>query len=66
MLNLQETIALNNLEHAIDNAKEIGCSTNNNDCSSCPFRCDGENGIGFSCAIMKMEHILNYLNSNRE
>ena len=65
MLNLQETIALNNLEHAINNAKETGCDCNGNDCTVCPFRYDGEHG-GYDCTIGKMERLLNYITDNLE
>lgn len=65
MLNLQETIAINNLEHAINNAKFIGCDCNGKDCTVCPFRYDGENG-GYYCVIGKMERLLNYITDNME
>ena len=63
MLNLQETIALNNLEHAINNASEIGCDSTGKDCTVCPFRYDGENG-GYSCIIWKMRRLLDYIRDN--
>ena len=62
MLNLQETIALNNLEHAINNAIEIGCDYNRKDCIICPFRYDG----GCDCTIREMERLLNYIKDNLE
>ena len=65
MLNLQETCALNNLEHAIKNAKETGCYCNGNYCHSCTFRYDGENG-GSDCVLEKMERLLNYITDNLE
>ena len=65
MLNLQETIAINNLEHDINNAKFIGCDCNEKDCTVCPFRYAGEHG-GYGCTIGKMERLLNYIMDNLE
>ena len=59
MLNLQETITLNNLETSLENAHTIGCECNGMDCSICPFHYDGDNGGGYSCVIAKMQYYLN-------
>lgn len=65
MLNLQETIALNNLEHAINNASEIGCDSTEKDCSICPFRYTSDDGgFSYSCTIWKMRRLLDYIRDN--
>lgn len=63
MLNLQETCALNNLEHAIENAKETGCDCNGQNCYDCPFEYKGENG-GYDCVLEKMKRLLDYVKQN--
>lgn len=55
---------LETLSETLEALRHFGCANSNKDCSTCPFRCDGENG-GFACAVGKMEHILSYINSNR-
>lgn len=66
-MNLQETIALNNLEHAINNAIEIGCDCNGKDCTACPFHyTSNDGGFSYSCSIEKMERLLNYIKDNLE
>jgi hypothetical protein len=62
-MNLQETLALQGLKAAIENAKTAGCESNGNNCLSCPFRYDGKNG-GYDCVLGKMERLTAYIEDN--
>lgn len=67
MLNLQETIAINDLEQAISGAKFIGCDCNGKDCTTCRFHyTSNDGGFSYSCSIEKMERLLNDIKDNME